>query len=201
MVRYGRALSAALACAFVGAETQAAPATYDLDAAHTTVAFFVSHVGYAKVLGRFTAAEGSFAFDETTGELTNLAVTVTARSVLTDHDARDEHVRNRDFLNADRFPDITFAATGARRTAERRFEIEGQLTLLGVTRPFTLEATMNKSGVYPFGDAAYVLGVSARGRLQRSDYGMTYGVENGLVGDEVDVIVEVEARRRGADAP
>jgi polyisoprenoid-binding protein YceI len=200
-LRYGIALGAALTCAITAAQAQAAPATYDLDPEHTTVAFLVGHIGYAKVLGRFTAAEGSFVFDETTGELSDLAVTVTARSVSTDHEARDEHLQNRDFLNVDRFPDITFAAMGSRRTAERTFEIEGELTLLGTARRFTLEATVNKSGAYPIGDAAYVLGVSARGRLQRSEFGMTYGVENGLVGNEVDVIVEVEARRRGGDAP
>ena len=69
-LRYGTALGAALACAITAAQAQAAPATYDLDPEHTTVAFLVSHIGYAKVLGRFTAAEGSFVFDEATGELT-----------------------------------------------------------------------------------------------------------------------------------
>ena len=70
-----------------------------------------------------------------------------------------------------------------------------ELTLLGTTRPLTLEATLNKSAVYPIGDRAEVMGVSARGALKRSEFGMTYGVEGGLVGDDVEIIIEIEARR------
>ena len=193
-------LGAAFACVLGIEQAQAAAARYELDPEHTTVAFLVGHLGNAKVLGRFTAVEGSFVFDEATGELADLTVTVGAESVSTDHDARDRHVQQRDFLHAERFPSITFTAAGAQRTGERTFAIAGELTLLGTTRPFTLDATLNKSAEYPIGDRVHVLGVYARGRLQRSQYGMTYGVDNGLVGDDVDVIVEIEARRRGAPA-
>jgi polyisoprenoid-binding protein YceI len=188
-----------LACALaVGTATAvtAAPATYEIDAEHATVAFLVSHIGYAKVLGRFTAVEGTFEFDEDAGELHNIAVTVAAASVATDHEARDEHLRNRDFLDTERFADIAFAAVSAERTGEGTFEISGELTLLGTARPLALQATLNKSAEYPIGDRAHVLGVSARGRLSRSEFGMTYGVANGLVGDEVEILVEIEARRR-----
>jgi polyisoprenoid-binding protein YceI len=175
---------------------KAAPATYEIDPAHATVAFLVSHIGYAKVLGRFAAVDGTFEFDEETGALAKVAVTVAAASVATEHDARDQHVRNRDFLNAERFPDIAFTAARAERTGESTFDIVGELTLLGNTRPLVLQATLNKSAEYPIGDRAHVLGVSARGRLLRSEYGMTYGVANGLVGDEVEIIIEIEARRQ-----
>jgi polyisoprenoid-binding protein YceI len=186
--------STALLCA--AAAAGAAPATYEIDAEHATVAFLVAHIGYAKVLGRFTAVEGTFEFDEEASELDNVAVTIAAASVATDHEARDRHLRNRDFLDAERFPSIAFAAARAERTGERTFEITGELTLLGNTRPWVLEATLNKSAEYPIGDRAHVLGVSARGQLSRSEFGMTYGVANGLVGDEVEIIIEIEARRR-----
>jgi polyisoprenoid-binding protein YceI len=174
----------------------AAPATYEIDPEHATVAFLVAHIGYAKVLGRFTSVDGTFEFDAETGELGDVAVTVAAASVATDHEARDRHVREDDFLDAERFPDIAFTAVGAERTGDREFEIAGELTLLGNRRPLVLQATLNKSAEYPIGDRAHVLGVSARGRLSRSEFGMTYGVANGLVGDEVEIIVEIEARQR-----
>lgn len=189
-------LAGVLACAGGASATDAAPATYEIDPDHATVAFLVAHIGYAKVLGRFTAVEGTFEFDEEAGELDNVAVTVAAASVATDHEARDRHVRDRDFLDAERFPNIAFAAARARRTGERTFAIVGELTLLGNTRPCVLQATLNKSAEYPIGDRAHVLGVSARGQLSRSEFGMFYGVANGLVGDEVEIIVEIEARRR-----
>jgi polyisoprenoid-binding protein YceI len=180
----------------VPSATNAAPATYEIDPEHATVAFLVAHIGYAKVLGRFTAVHGTFEFDEEAGEVDNVAVTIAAASVATDHEARDRHVRDRDFLDVERFPNIAFAADGAQRTGERTFAITGELTLLGNRRPLVLQATLNKSAEYPIGDRAHVLGISARGRLSRSEFGMTYGVANGLVGDEVEIIVEIEARRR-----
>ena len=95
---------------------------------------------------------------------------------------------------------MTFTADGARRTGERTFAVTGELTLLGTTRPLTLEATLNKSAPYPIGDRAEVMGVSARGTLKRSEFGMTYGVADDLVGDEVEIVIEIEARREPGDA-
>jgi polyisoprenoid-binding protein YceI len=91
---------------------------------------------------------------------------------------------------------MRFTADGARRTGERTFVIEGNLELLGKTQPLALEAVWNKSGEYPFGGEPYVMGVSARGSLRRSAFGMSYGVDNDWVGDEVTIIVELEARRQ-----
>ncbi len=68
--------------------------------------------------------------------------------------------------------------------------------LRGVVKPLILLATLNKSAAYPIGDKAHVMGVSVRGALKRSDFGMTYSVENGWVGDTVELIIELEARRQ-----
>jgi polyisoprenoid-binding protein YceI len=177
-------------------QARAQPARYELDPEHVTVGFLVEHVGYAKVLGRFADVEGSYRFDERTGELSDLRVEVATTSVSTDHGERDEHLASADFLSSDRFPRMVFTAATARRTGERTFEVRGELQLLGRTLPLTLDATWNKSGAYPFGGSAYVMGVSAHGSLRRSAYGMTYGVDNGWVGDEVEIIIELEARKR-----
>jgi polyisoprenoid-binding protein YceI len=190
------ALVTALASVAPGGRAEAAAESYALDPEHTTIAFLVAHIGYAKVLGRFMTAQGSFRFDEATGELGDIDVTVAAASVSTDHEARDEHLRGNDFLNAERHAAITFVATDSKQTGDGTFEVAGELTLLGTTRPFILQATLNKSGEYPLGDRAHVLGVSARGTLQRSTFGMSYAVDNGWVGDDVEVIIEFEARRQ-----
>ncbi|HET7608031.1 MAG TPA: YceI family protein, partial [Gammaproteobacteria bacterium] len=81
------------------------------------------------------------------------------------------------------------------RTGESTFVVAGELTLLGKRRPLTLEATLNKSAPYPFGDRAEVMGVSARAKLKRSEFGMTYGVADDLVGDDVEIVIEFEARK------
>jgi polyisoprenoid-binding protein YceI len=185
-------LLSALVCNFAAAE----PARYEIDPEHAVIAFMVEHIGFARVLGSFTEIEGSYVFDEASGELSDVSVTVGTASVASHHEARDEHLRSDDFLDSDRFPVMTFTAGTARRINEREFEITGQLNLLGVTQPLTLNARWNKSGDYPIGRNAYAMGVSARGVLERSDYGMDYAIDNGLVGNEVEIIIEVEAQRQ-----
>jgi polyisoprenoid-binding protein YceI len=169
---------------------------YQIDPEHLTIGFLVEHTGYAKVLGQFRVASGSYQFDEETGELSDVSIVVETGSVFTDHEQRDAHLRSQDFLDTRRFPMMTFSAVTARPQGNRTYELAGQLNLLGVTRPLTLTASWNKSGRYPMGLRPYVMGVSARGSFQRSAFGMTYAVENGWVGDAVEIIVEFEARRR-----
>ncbi|MDM0104506.1 YceI family protein [Variovorax sp. J22R24] len=174
---------------------QAEPARYELDPNHITVAFMVDHLGYAKVLGMFRAARGSYSFDEATGTLSNLRVEVDTQSVFSNYASRDRHLKSADFLNANEFPRMVFTATGAKRTGDRSFEIPGQLELLGKPLPLMLTATWNKSGPSPI-DRVYTMGVSARGSFKRSSYGMNYGVSNEWVGDEVPLIIEFEAQRK-----
>ena len=120
-------------------------ATYRLDPDHTSMGFLVEHIGYAKVLGRFREARGSYQFDEQAAELSDLEVVVETDSVYTNHKKRDKHLRGADFLNSREFPHMTFSAGTAKRTGERTYLIMGQLDLLGVTQPLTLTATWNKS--------------------------------------------------------
>ncbi len=173
----------------------AEPERYELDPEHTTVAFTVMHVGYAATLGLFAEVEGGFVYDRETQELSEVEVTVQTASLETMNDARDEHVRSGDFLNVSEFPEMVFTASSGTPTGETTGEVPGELTLLGETHPLVLDVALNKAGVYPFGHERFTLGLSLSGSLQRSDWGMTYGVDNGLVGDEVTLILETEAMR------
>jgi polyisoprenoid-binding protein YceI len=178
----------------------AEPQNYVIDPDHLSVGFLVTHVGYAKTLGLFRNARGKFTFDETTGKLSDLRVVVDTNSVFTNHDKRDEHLRGEDFLNTEQFPEMVFTAKDAKRTGEDTFQVVGDLTLLGETKPLSLDVTWNKSATYPFRPGVftskpYVLGASAQGTVRRSDYGMTYAIADGLVGDDVELLIEFEARR------
>ncbi|MBM7069262.1 YceI family protein [Actibacterium sp. 188UL27-1] len=171
----------------------AEPQRYELDPTHTTIAFLIDHIGYAGTLGVFTDIEGGFTYDMETQELSAVTVTVQTASVNSFKEARDGHVRNTDFLSVDAHPTMTFTATGGTPSSDTTGTVEGELTLLGETRPLTLEVTLNKAEPYPFGHKRFTLGLTARGSLNRSEFGMGYGVENGLVGDTVDLIIEAEA--------
>jgi polyisoprenoid-binding protein YceI len=179
----------------------AEPARYKIDPDHLSVGFLVDHIGYQKLLGMFRKASGSYMFDEANGELSDIEVVIETESVFSNHRKRDEHLRSADFLNSKEFPQMIFQSDSAERTGERTYSIKGKLQLLGKTNPVTLLATWNKSAQYPFGggllgDKPYVMGVSARGSFRRSDYGMNYSVDNGWVGDEVELIIELEAIRQ-----
>jgi polyisoprenoid-binding protein YceI len=194
-MRCPKLMTAVVAIGLFPSAVMADAARYELDAAHTTIAFMVEHVGYAKTLGQFTRASGGYTFDDETGTLSSLRVAVATDSVDTHHEARDEHLRSGEFLDVEEHPEMTFTAASARRTGDGTFAVAGELTLLGTTWPLTLEATVNKRAPYPFGDRVEVMGVSARGTLKRSEFGMTYGVADDLVGDEVEILIEIEARR------
>lgn len=175
---------------------RAAPERYQLDPNHMAIAFLVSHVGFAKTLGQFTRAEGSFVFDPEKPAVSDIAVTIDAASIDTHHEKRDQHLRAQDFLWVEQHPRITFRGTSAEQTGPRTGKVTGDLTIRGVTKPATLDVVWNKSDQYPFGDMHYAIGISARGKIKRSDFGMTYAVEGGMVGDEVEIILEFEGVRQ-----
>ncbi len=192
---FGLIAAALLGGGLLTPAAQAEPARYQLDPEHVTVAFLVEHIGYAKTLGRFLEVEGSFVFDESVPALSDLQVTIETESVFTAHEQRDEHVRSDDFLDAGAHPEITFVMTGTEQTGPRRGKVMGDLTVRGVSQPVTLDVTWNKSGKYPYNEN-YVTGISARTTVKRSDFGMTYALDNGLVGDEVEILIEAEAIRQ-----
>ena len=195
-MRYLKGLVAAVMLAgglAAAGSARAEPREYVMDQEHFAIAFMVHHLGLADTVGMFREASGSFTFDEATGEISDVVITVQTDSVFTNHDERDDHLRGPDFLNVQEYPTMTFTADEATKTGERTAKLEGNLTMLGRTEPLTLDVTYNGSRAYPFGDGHHAIGISARGTITRSDYGMTYAVEDDLVGDEIDLIIEFEA--------
>lgn len=180
----------------VSSTSFAEPASFEIDKDHFSIGFLVEHIGYADTLGQFLEAKGNFVYDESANELNEGEVIVQSESVFTNHKRRDRHLKNDDFLDADRHETIRFEATEWRPKGDRKGTLVGNLTLLGETRPVELSITINKSAEYPFGHGQHTLGISARTTLERSEWGMTYGVENGLVGDEIELIFEFEAIRQ-----
>lgn len=190
-----RMLLAAAALFALAAPAQAEPRDYRIDPEHFSIVFNAVHIGYAPTWGLFLKGAGSFTFDEETRTLSRLKVEIETGSVFSNNQARDEHLRSPDFLDAKAHPLATFVMSEARPTGERTGKVTGDLTLRGVTKPVTLDVTWNKSGPYPFG-GTYVTGISARTAIKRSDFGSTYALENDLVGDEVEIQIDLEAIRQ-----
>ena len=187
-----------LALSFTSSITLADDQTYILDETHLSIGFLVDHAGYARTLGMFTKASGSFKYDENKSLVSDIEIIIDTSSVFTNHDKRDSHLRSPDFLNVDQYPEMTFKAS-INDLKLNPGKIAGNLTLLGITRPLILNATINKIDTYPFRvglSKPMVIGVSATASFKRSDFGMNYAVKKKLVGDEIDLIIEFEARQQ-----
>ena len=175
-------------------ESRAEAARYVLDKEHLSIAFLVEHIGFAKTLGLFKSAEGSFSFDEAGPAVSDISVSIDAASVFTNHKARDKHLRSKDFLAVSKHPKITFVGKSAEKSAPRTGTVTGDLTIRGVTRPVVLDVTWNRTGAYPFGAKHTAIGISARTTVKRTEFGMNYAAANGWVGDAVEIIIEFEAK-------
>ena len=184
---------ALLGAALLSAPALAEPQSFELDPEHTSITFSTHHLELADVVGQFLSVSGGFTYDEAAGSVSDMSVAIQADSVFTNHDARDGHLRSDEFLDADNHPEIVFVSTGSEKTGETTGVLHGDLTILGVTKPVTLEVTKLGEGNYPFGDKHFAIGYKATTSIKRSEWGMMYGVEGGWVGDQIDIWIEGEA--------
>jgi polyisoprenoid-binding protein YceI len=189
-VRFVRMLACAFAgTLFAGAAT-AAPITYAFDTVHSRVTFHVSHLGFSHSVGQLFVAPGTFVFDTADWSKGAVIATLPADS-LTFGDAKwDAHVKGADFLDAAKYPTLTFAATQVTRSGEKTGTLTGNLTLRGITKPVTLQLRLNAAGPHPMRKVP-AIGFTATGTIQRSEFGVAAYVP--MVGDELEVRIEVEA--------
>jgi polyisoprenoid-binding protein YceI len=172
----------------------AAPETYTLNPYETFPSFeVISLPQLTNRSGRFDKTTGKFTIDRA-AKTGSLEVIIQAASVNTGDSerggrprTRDEHLRTPDFFNVVEFPTITYKATTVRFNGDNPATIEGQFTMLGVTKPLTLNIDSWKCGVYPFGKKQDSCGGNASGSLKRSDFGMNFGIPN--FSDEIKLLI------------
>jgi len=163
--------------------------TYTIDGRHTFPGFEVDHYGFTIQRGRFGKTSGKLELDPGRKEA-SVDVTIDATSIDMGLEEWNKHMRGERFFNVERFPTIRFVASRFHITAGQAGRIEGELTLLGVTRPVVLEMTRVKCAKHPVLPKE-VCGADLETTLRRSDYGMTYGVPG--IGDEIRIMIAVEA--------
>jgi len=171
----------------------AEPQRFVVDDEHFSMTFEVMHIGYAPVIGMFRDVEGQFEYDEETNDIRSGSLTFQSESVFTNHEKRDEHLRKPDFLDSSNHPEVTFSVSSFESTGDNTGTVTGDLTMLGQTRPVDVAVTLNKSADYPIGHKDYTLGITAEATIKRSEWGMTYGLDPALVGDEVKLRFGFEA--------
>ncbi len=191
-------LTAAMMSAFA-APAMAAPTTFTLsDKLHTQVLFFVEHMGFSHSSGKFLGFDGTFTFDPENPKAGGEAnVTIDTNSLNMDDATWEEHLKAPDMFNTAAFPTMTFKSTKVDVTGDKTAKMTGDLTLLGQTKPVTLDVTLNKCGEHPM-SKKLTCGFDAVGTLKRSDFGMTKAIP--MVSDEVKIQITVEAPAQDAAA-
>ncbi|QEH34346.1 hypothetical protein OJF2_28830 [Aquisphaera giovannonii] len=188
----GRRLRIALALTLAATASGAALAadSYTLDPAHTALTFKVSHLGLSWTHGRFKDVTGAFAIDASDPSACRFEFEAKTESLDTDNAKRDEHLHGPDFFNAKQFPAIRFKSTSV-KVVQGGFEVTGELTLHGVTKPVATTLMGGNTAEFPKG--VHRTGYSAEFQIKRSEFGMDKMV--GPIGDDVFVSLSFEGTR------
>lgn len=167
------------------AEAPAAAMAYTVDTMHSSVIFKAKHNNVANFYGRFDHVSGSFALAE--GGAFDIAIK--ADSVHSGFPGRDDHLRNPDFFSAKEFPTMNFKSTSVKAQGTDTFEVAGNLTFRGVTKPMTVVVKATGTGE---SKGKKIAGMETKFTIKRTDFGNDYGVKNGALSDEVELIVSLE---------
>ena len=187
----GFALAAVLFAGLAPLAPARATDDYAVDPPHSSVTFKISHLGLAWVYGRFNDVSGGFTIDRDDPGKSSFALAIKSESVDTNNPKRDEHLRSPDFFNVKQFPVITFKSTAVKPIADG-FEVAGEFTLHGVTRPLTFALMGGRSAEFPKG--VQRTGYTTELTLKRSDFGMDKFKE--AVGDDVRVAISFEGVKK-----
>ncbi len=175
----------------------AAPKTYTSDLAHSEVGFSIRHL-VSKVHGKFDAFKSTIVYDAANPSASSIETEIETKSINTANQRRDNHLRSGDFFLTDSFPKITFKSTSVAKKGDR-FEVKGNLTIRGVTKPVVLDAAI--LGIGPGMMGGEVAGFEATTRVNRKDYGVNWNKtldQGGVVlGDDVDIMLNIEAGEGG----
>jgi polyisoprenoid-binding protein YceI len=166
--------------------------TYKIDPVHSSVLFKVKHLGVSYVHGRFNDISGTVVLDKENAGKGSIDAAVKTESVDTHVAARDRNLRSPDFLDVKQFPEMTFKSKEVKKSGDDTFEVTGDFTLHGVTKPLTVKLT--KIGEGKGMEDEYRAGGETQFTIKRSDFGMTYMLPG--VGDEITVILSLEGIRQ-----
>lgn len=176
----------ALSAGFSGAAIAADG--YGVDGSHSAAIFKVKHAGVAYTYGRFNKISGSVVWDNANPAASSFEIAIDPESVDTDNDKRDQHLRNPDFFDTKQFPVLGFKSAAIKKLDDATYEVSGNLTIHGVTKPLTVKAVKTGEGKDPWG--GYRIGFETSFTIKRSDFGMTKVTES--VGDDVAITFSIE---------
>jgi polyisoprenoid-binding protein YceI len=162
--------------------------SYKIDPAHSSINFGIRHF-FTKVPGSFTKFSGTITVDRANLEKSSAEAAIQVSSVFTNDAKRDGHLQSGDFFAADKNPTITFKSSAWKKTGADSYDVTGDLTIHGVTKPVVLK--VKSLGFGPGMQGAMLSGWEASAQIDRRDFGLGYG--QGVVGNDVEISINVEA--------
>src|SRR5664279_338838 len=192
---------AVLATLALAPAARAEKETFTFDKAHTEFGFKIRHF-VSKVGGRFTKFDGTIEIDRANPAASTVTLKIESASIDTGNPKRDGHLNSPDFFDTAKFPEITFNSKKVVAKGKDAYEVSGDLTMKGVTKPVVLTVTAN--GFASDGHGGQKAGFDVAGKINRKDFGVSWNsIVDGsaMLADDVDVLVTVEANKKKADAP
>ncbi len=167
-------------------------ADYKIDPVHSSAIFKVKHMGASYVYGHFTAIAGAISFDAGNLGASSVEVTIKSESVTTHNAMRDRHISGPDFFNVKEFPAMTFKSSSWKKVGENTYSVTGEFTLLGVTKSITATVEHVGDGTMRGKD---ISGFHTVFTIDRSDFGMQYGIApgGGGLGKDIEITISVES--------
>lgn len=175
--------------------------TYTLDPTHTDVLVEWTHFGFSKPSAHFGITEGKLVYDADDASKSSVEVSIPVTAIDTFVPKLDEHLKGADFFDAGKFPTATFKSTAVAAAGTNKLTVTGDLTVKGITKPVTLDVTLNGAGEHPMAKKQ-AIGFSATGTIKRTDFGVGAYAPN--VSDDVQLRITTEgtlADAPAADAP
>ena len=184
----------------VSTPTTGATVIYEIDAAHSSAQFKIRHMMISNVRGSFAKVSGTVTADPSHPERSTIAAEIDVNSVNTNDEKRDAHLRSQDFFHVENHPVMTFRSNKVLHKGKHEFEVTGDLTIRGITKPVTLSVETTEEVKDPWGNQR--IGATATGRVDRRQFDLNFNVplDNGgfLVGNDVDITIEVELIRKSS---
>ena len=176
--------------------TQVKPGRYRLDPNHGKITWSLSHLGYSTYYGQITDLSGDLTLDPAAPATSTLSVTIKTASANGLNDKLNENLMKPDFFDVERFPEARYVSTSVEATGPTSARVNGELTIKGITRVVSFDATFNQAGISPV-SGAYTVGFDGRAVIRRSDFGVSAFLP--ALGDEVQLRLEGEFKAVAPD--
>ncbi len=177
--------------AFLSINTFAQTTTWNADPAHTQVFFKITHLGIADIKGNFNKFNGSIVATKDDFSDAQYEITIEVPSIDTGIERRDNHLRNADFFDVEKYPTMTFKSTSSKKLSDKKYLVTGDLTFHGVTKPVTLEVTHRGTIEHPQ-NGKTIAGFAVSGNIKRSDFNLGPNFPEAILSDDVKIDVNGE---------